>query len=296
MNVSRLLKDNTKKIYRYIGLNCVSIHYNVKTSSLRIRCPKVFEDRGIKSLGLFMQAFEYAKPEIANSFSILLNCDDFPTKQLTKRPVFAYSKCDSQTNIHLFPDFIFDNWKETGLYDYDMFCKEMVEASFKEPIYNSLFWIGNAETHPTRKVLCNLSSCDQRIQAYSMGWDYRSGKAVPNKFVSLIDHTKYKYLIDIQGKGYSGRTKLLMFSGRCLFIADRKWKEYWYEDIQPFVHYIPVKEDLSDLIEKLDWAENHQREVCDIANNAREYAINHLMKRHAIEYFAKEIVSVTKQD
>ncbi len=35
--------------------------------------------------------------------------------------------------------------------------------------------------------------------------------------------------------------------------------EHFYIELEEFVHYIPVAEDLSDVVEKLHWARNHDR-------------------------------------
>ena len=114
-------------------------------------------------------------------------------------------------------------------------------------------------------------------------------------FVSLPEHCRYKYLIDIQGAGYSGRAKILLFSGRPLFLVDRRWHEYFYKDIKPFVHYIPVQEDLSDLIEKLDLADHHQKEAFRIAEEAQNYAINNLTREKAVEYLANVLVEYSNK-
>jgi len=291
MGVKEIINKRRTETKYKTGGNCVHIRYDGRRQNLKVRCPYSFEDRTVKSLAMFMLAFERAKPElIGKKLDILLNCEDFPeTINNSRSIILSYSKAEGQ-NVELFPDFCFLNWKESGMTDYEECRKEMLSASEKAPEYDTLFWIGNPETHPTRKTLCELSSKDPRIEAYGMGWDYRNGQAVPSKFVSLVDHAKYKYLIDIQGRGYSGRVKMLMFSGRTLFLADRKWKEFWYKELEPFVHYIPVKEDLSDLTERLDWAENNPEEAKKIAKNAKEFAKEHLTRDAAIDYFARVLI------
>ena len=70
-------------------------------------------------------------------------------------------------------------------------------------------------------------------------------------YISLPQLTKYKYLIDIGGNGYSGRLKYLLYSNRPLLIVDRDSIEYFYNDLIPYIHYIPIKIDLSDLLEQV---------------------------------------------
>lgn len=292
--------DKLRELKHAIGLklgnNYIKIDYIASKDKLKIYCPHSFEDRTVKTLEMFMMAFENAKLNIKDDFHIALNCEDFPDgKYKNKRTIFAYTKKNTDEETVLMPDFCFLNWKESGMADYEQCWKTMVEESKKEPEHNTLFWIGNTKTHPTRGTLCELSEKDERIEAYGMDWTYSNNKAIPTKYISLTDHTQYKYLIDVQGRGYSGRTKMLMFTGRPLFIAERQWDEFWTKDVVPFVHYIPVKEDLSDLIEKLDWAENNPEECKKISKNAQEFAMSNLRREDAIDYLAGLIVECSKK-
>ena len=280
------------KIATAAGRNCIRVKYNARRQSLRIRCPKTFEDRSVKSLELFMMAFEYAKPHIKKNFHFLICCEDFPEGIYTSGKILSYTKDERRDcgKIEMIPDFCFLNWKESGMADYDDVCNDMLQRSEEEPKNDTLFWIGNTRTHPTRKTLCSLCEKDARIEAYGMDWQYADGRAIPSRFISLQDHTEYKYLIDVQGRGYSGRTKVLMFSGRPLFIAERKWKEFWYRDLVPFEHYIPIKEDLSDLTEKLDWVEANPGKAEAISKNAQEFAKKRLTRKAALAYYTDLIV------
>jgi len=99
--------------------------------------------------------------------------------------------------------------------------------------------------------------------------------SIPN-YLSLPDLIKYKYLIDIGGNGYSGRLKFLLFSKRPLLIVDRDYIEYFHDELIPYQHYIPVKMDLSDLLEQINWMVLNPEKSLEIANNAFCYAINNL--------------------
>lgn len=45
-----------------------------------------------------------------------------------------------------------------------------------------------------------------------------------------------------------------------------------YNDFKPYVHYIPLSYDGSDLLAKIEWAKHHDAEVQQIVNNARAFA------------------------
>ena len=50
-----------------------------------------------------------------------------------------------------------------------------------------------------------------------------------------------------------------------------------------------MKTDLSDLLEKLAWAEQNYSEAIQIAANARQFAIENLNKKTVINYLAAAI-------
>jgi len=80
----------------------------------------------------------------------------------------------------------------------------------------------------------------------------------------------YKYHIDLGGGGgttWTGTNDKLKMPG-LLFHHETATKDYIHDDIQPWVHYVPVNSELSDLMEKLEWAETHQAEAKEIADNA----------------------------
>ncbi|KAJ7696051.1 glycosyl transferase family 90-domain-containing protein [Mycena rosella] len=70
----------------------------------------------------------------------------------------------------------------------------------------------------------------------------------------------YKYLLDVDGNTFSGRYLGLLKSGSLVF-KSTVFDEYFDDWILPYEHYIPVAPDLSDLIEKIHWAIDHEAEA-----------------------------------
>ncbi|KAL9188250.1 hypothetical protein ACHAXT_006628 [Thalassiosira profunda] len=80
----------------------------------------------------------------------------------------------------------------------------------------------------------------------------------------------YKYLIDIGGGGgtsWSGTIHKLALPG-LLFHHLTPTKDYIHDWMTPWIHYVPISEDLSDLKEKFEWAESHPEESKAIAVEA----------------------------
>ncbi|KAJ6535750.1 glycosyl transferase family 90-domain-containing protein, partial [Mycena capillaripes] len=82
---------------------------------------------------------------------------------------------------------------------------------------------------------------------------------------------KFKYLFDVDGNSFSGRYLGLLRSGSLVF-KSTVFGEYFNDWLRPFEHYIPVLPDLSDLIEKLEWAIAHDEEAHAIQHAGQVFA------------------------
>ncbi|KAF8997495.1 glycosyl transferase family 90-domain-containing protein [Cyathus striatus] len=56
----------------------------------------------------------------------------------------------------------------------------------------------------------------------------------------------HKYFIDVDGNGWSSRFKRLVTSNSLVFKATA-YPEWWIDRVQPWVHYVPIQVDYSDL-------------------------------------------------
>ncbi|POW15540.1 hypothetical protein PSTT_02097 [Puccinia striiformis] len=64
--------------------------------------------------------------------------------------------------------------------------------------------------------------------------------------MGLDESYQYKYLIDVDGNGWSGRFHRLM-STKSLVLKSTIFPEWYSDRIQPWVHYVPIKVDYSEL-------------------------------------------------
>lgn len=75
--------------------------------------------------------------------------------------------------------------------------------------------------------------------------------------------------------------------------------QWFYRALSPYVHYLPIKNDLSDLIEKIEWAKAHDQECRAMTERASEFALNNLMMEDIYLYFhlvMKQYASLQKLD
>jgi hypothetical protein len=77
-----------------------------------------------------------------------------------------------------------------------------------------------------------------------------------------------KIIIDIDGNTYSARFPLVLSTGSAIFKM-KAFEDYGSMMAKPFVHYVPVKMDLSDFESQLKWARDHDDELEQIGRRGR---------------------------
>jgi hypothetical protein len=251
--------------------------FDIKNGILRADLYKGFLRRNLITMSMIMDAIDtdfYQKRKF--SFWILTGDHIY----LKKNNLFYYCIDDDSKLPWCIPDFAFHSWPEANITSYTEECAKIQYHSKKPPIHNKLFWAGNLSTHFTRQLFYNAFKDDtSRFEIHVVD---TSKKDYMLNIVPMYEQLDYKYLIDLQGNGYSGRLKYLLHSGRLLFIQERKWKSYYHFKLKPFVHYIPVKEDFSDLYDQLNWAENNPIKVAEIIQHATDFALTELKYENVI--------------
>lgn len=206
-----------------------------------------------------------------------------------------YTICSDKYTDRTLPCFAFDHWKEAKIDDYSEMCERIKERASEPYKFDRLFWAGQV-SHHTRKLFIDRFSSHPKINLVYHGHHWGHSSKLPPKYTTLPDHCDYKYLIDLQGHGYSARAKFLLHTRRPLFYQERKFHEYWFWSLKPFVHYIPVSEDLSDMEEMFEWAEAHPRECSEMADNAYDFALANLKRSDAVERLKNILLSPKNQD
>ena len=107
----------------------------------------------------------------------------------------------------------------------------------------------------------------QRLQAAGL-----LGEPIPAK-----TWRAYKFAFDVDG--YSNAfsnlyTRLLL--GCCVLKVDSEphYRQWYYDDLKPWEHYVPVAADLSDLSEIIAWCRSHNAECGAIAMAGRALAMS----------------------
>jgi serine/threonine protein kinase len=135
------------------------------------------------------------------------------------------------------------------------------------------------------------------------GYKYvKHGNKIPN-FLSPKQQSGYKYIIHVDGHVSAFRLSLELSMGSVILLVDSEWK-IWYRDLllpfgdkydEKFAHYVPIKEDLSDLIEKIQWCRDNDKKCEQIAKNSLEFFRTYLQKDGALQYMQKMLVNLKKE-
>lgn len=62
------------------------------------------------------------------------------------------------------------------------------------------------------------------------------------------------------------------------------YHEHFYQQLEPNYHYIPVKKDLSNLLDRLQWAMENEEKAKKIAKNGQKFANDNLLAKNIFCY------------
>lgn len=84
-----------------------------------------------------------------------------------------------------------------------------------------------------------------------------------------------KFALDVDGQTNTWSNLLVRLHLGCcvLKVAGRYGFRQWYYDrLEPWEHYVPVRSDLSDLLERIEWVRSNDREAAEIARRGQAFA------------------------
>jgi len=277
-------KGYQNKIYKHI-LPHVELIKNEKVTSINL--VGVSQTRGEATAKMLLNCLKDIRTDKNFHFRFFIN--DKPKKGYEKGCFYYCINDDTKFNS-LIPDFAFESWREAGINSFTSTAKQIEKQGKENWTDSRLFWIGNVKTNKIRLKLLELYQ--EKPDIFHFQDTFVNNFTIHKKdvpYLSLPDHTKYKYLLDVEGNSYSARLKFLFYSQRVVFIQDRSWKEYFQYDLIPYEHFIPVKNDLSDLYSQYQRIEKDPLLYRKIVKNALSFAHTHLTYETAIAFMTNAI-------
>ncbi|KAF7368754.1 SPX domain-containing protein [Mycena venus] len=104
---------------------------------------------------------------------------------------------------------------------------------------------------------------------------------------------RYKYVIDVDGNGWSSRFKRLMNSGSLIFKATT-YPEWFTDRLAPWVHYVPIQNSYVDLLDALMFFRAHDKAGARIAAAGREWSRRYWRQEDLVAYMYRLLLEYAR--
>lgn len=110
------------------------------------------------------------------------------------------------------------------------------------------------------------------------------GQFTKAPFMTPQEQSNYKFILNLEGHVAAYRLSYELSFQSCILLAGSRWKLWYSHLIVPWIHYVPVKEDLSDLVEKAEWCLANDKKCKKIAQNAFIFYKKYLNKEYMLDF------------
>jgi hypothetical protein len=240
------MKSYSKKdisIWKHTNLIClyVGIKNNIPTFE---KNHNTYNDRAESMKQMIKDTLNIHK---VNDVDLIINITDNPFNN----PFFLSFSSTTNANITTIPNFSFYSWDYPKIDNFFDIKKNILESVISwESKEDKIMWSG-----------LNSNIIRERFNEYTKNntryeFNLIESYITDNKFYKLTDHTKYKYLLDFEGTGYSGRFPYLALTGSCVILLEnidpnRDYKLYYSKYFVEDVHYLKVRYSSEDSIESI---------------------------------------------
>ncbi len=86
-----------------------------------------------------------------------------------------------------------------------------------------------------------------------------------------------KFAIDIDGNGNAWSNFFMRLLFGCCIIkvgSPMGCRQWYYYRLAPWTHFVPVRADLGDLVERIQWCREHPEQSAEIAANGQALALS----------------------
>jgi hypothetical protein len=147
------------------------------------------------------------------------------------------------------------------------------------------------------------------LDAGITNWNLRPRKIKNEEFLQTIDISKcplvnkmspqqqsnYKYIINVDGHVTAFRLSLELSMSSVILLVESKYSIWYMSMLEPNVHYIPIKADLSNLISTITWCRLNDDRCKQIAQNAKEFYNKYLNKNAILDYLQNIMISLKNE-
>lgn len=117
-------------------------------------------------------------------------------------------------------------------------------------------------------------------------------------YVEIYKQSEFKYLIYAEGHCAACRYGFMMLLGSVILkvesqcVADQLW---YFPVLKPWYDHVPVKADLSDLEERIDWCRSNDDKCREIVANAKKTYDKYVSRDGVVDYLASVFAGIARR-
>lgn len=284
-----------KILEKYNNPGSVSLcNYVIKQNEIYRKCNGQYT--GFK---MFMDAILVSLVKIMRvpDMEFFINLGDFPLvkkggQSRTTGPVPIFSWCGSDDSFDIvLPtyDITESTLENMGRVTLDMLSVQKLSRKWNEKI-NKGFWRGR-DSRRERLDLIDLSRkfpdlLNASLTNFFFFRDEENKYGPKEAHISFFDFFDYKYQINIDGTVAAYRFPYLLAGNSVVFKQESIYYEHFYKKLIPSYHYIPLKKDLTNIVDKLVWAKLNDDKTLQIMKNANKFVNENLLPLNIYCYHA----------
>jgi tetratricopeptide (TPR) repeat protein len=184
-----------------------------------------------------------------------------------------------------------------------------VLSNFMSPTWenrkSSLFWRGGSSGYDRPSIRMQVTNMlynnlNSNVRLTKWG-NWENEKDIPEEhFADRCDiqtHLNYKYILIVDGNCIASNHQWVFGSGSVPVMVTHPDNNYWFKKfLKPMENYVPIKYDLSDLAEKLQWLVENDVEAQKIANNALQFSKQVFTTGFQRKYIDEELLRISRLD
>ncbi len=222
-------------------------------------------------------------------------------------PIFSITKNGRKNNFIVIPDMFALNGFEPSkalvlegneLYPWESKLEILFSRGSDIGLNDLSSWIN----HPRTKLISLSLQYPHLVDAkytslYSLCHkQFAIQQGLMGSYVSLQHHPQYKYLICVDAHfATTPRLPLFLHTNSVVFKSNTPSILWFNKTLQPYKNFIPVAEDLSDLINQIEWAKSHDEECKQISQNAQRLAADVLTHESIYLYLYRLLEAYSKK-
>lgn len=222
--------------------------------------------RGNKSV-YFFDTYEYTRYfpthlKWLHLFGDIVHVPDLPSI-VKSRPLVENNVNSVLLNLDKVRHFCFLSDKKT-------FASKMDKVIFRGAVHGK----------PQRQLFMNMYFGNPCCDLGDVATDSTNPKEWQPGVITLYEHLDYKFIMALEGNDVASNLKWVM-SSNSLAVMPKPTCETWFMEgkLIPNYHYVEIKSDFSDLIERMNYYIEHTDEAQEIIDHAHEFVQQFLDKR-----------------